>query len=77
VFPSLIHEAFYKGFSSHFLLYQMSFIHLRFLKILPPSLYSPVTYSKPVSIKAQASLMLVATLTKNWSSVGLKMFASC
>ena len=34
--------------------------YFRLRKILPPSSYSPVTYSKPVSINLQASFTLTA-----------------
>jgi len=39
-----------------------------FLKILPPSSYSPVMKVKPSSISLHASVVLVATLQMNWSS---------
>ena len=42
-----------------------------FQKISPPSLYFPVTYSKPTSASAHASFMFVATFTVNSSSVGV------
>jgi len=38
--------------------------HLRFLKILPPSLYSPVTHSKHVSTSARNEDGSIVIVTK-------------
>jgi hypothetical protein len=38
-----------------------SYYHLRFLKIFPPSPYSPVTYSNPASTSLHAFSTLLAT----------------
>lgn len=41
--------------------FRLGIFHLRFLKTLPPSLYSPVTYSKPASTNLQTSSAVFAT----------------
>lgn len=51
--------------------YDPKYVVFLFRKILPPSLYSPVTYSKPSSISSVASFTFIATLLMNLSSCGI------
>ena len=71
--PRLTHLGHFHGLFYDFGHFSMTSLescqtpYFRFRKILPPSMYSPVTYSKPTSMKEHASFALLAMRVMNKS----------